>query len=588
MGEPARIRMPSSMVAYGCRYCAPLKHLVRFNILHRRPLPQLVGTLSVHLNLSPFSPINPRLCTGSFLFLPMEKFWSTRGDLDKNKTLIKHLQQYGVIRSIKVAEVMETIDRGLFVPDGIPGYIDSPTQIGYNATISAPHMHAMCLELLEKNLQPGMHALDVGSGTGYLTACFVMMVGPQGRAVGVEHIPELVATSINNIQKSQAAPLLKGGSLSVHVGDGRLGWPELAPYDAIHVGAAAPEIPQPLLDQLKPGVSELKHPSVMFRLQVEKLNCVVIECGFGESLLNTPLYPKKKHRFSVSSLVMSEASVPHAEQKEVGPNYFGYHKHEIVGLLSQTHELSATCAKVKDEDTRDECGRESKSSAASSSLFCDGIGDGLSDSKRQKLKASLKESVLSLNQEVDEMVDPVMAMYKIKAYLRGKVDLPSSSGASSGDLSQPSCKKQKKSSSPSLIGTELPAEAEDCGEVDDDLRVILENGGLEVEETVKKYSDELFAKLGHMEQQLEELLDIVMSKSRSMTITEKQELRKLIQELPPKNLDRIVEIVRQKRPPDCHPCNEVSIDLEEEDNATLWRLYYYVEAVASAKKKLSS
>ncbi|XP_043703216.1 uncharacterized protein LOC122653459 isoform X1 [Telopea speciosissima] len=234
--------------------------------------------------------------------------------------------------------------------------------------------------------------------------------------------------------------------------------------------------------------------------------------------------------------MMSDASVPHSEHKDLGPNYFGYHIREMVELLSQdeeflspfssqTHESSATCAKVQAKIIHDECGRESKTFAASSSLFCDGIGDGLPDFKRERLKASLKESVLSLNQEVDE--------------------------------------------------------------VDDDLRIILENGGLEVEETVKKYSDELFAKLGHMEQQLEELLDIVMSKSRSMTITEKQKLRKLIQELPPKNLDRIVEIVLGKRPQDCRPCDEVYIDLENEDNVTLWRLYYYVEAVASAKKLAS-
>ncbi|GJN27256.1 hypothetical protein PR202_gb15261 [Eleusine coracana subsp. coracana] len=92
---------------------------------------------------------------------------------------------------------METIDRALFVTEGTP-YIDTPMPIGFNATISAPHMHATCLELLKDHLQPGMHALDVGS-------------------------------------------------------DGRLGFPDAAPYDAIHVGAAAPEIPQPLLEQLKPG-----------------------------------------------------------------------------------------------------------------------------------------------------------------------------------------------------------------------------------------------------------------------------------------------------------------------------------------------
>ena len=55
------------------------------------------------------------------------------------------------------------------------------------------------------------------AGTGYLTACFALMIGPEGRAVGVEHIPELVASSIENINKSAAAPLLKEGSLSLHV-----------------------------------------------------------------------------------------------------------------------------------------------------------------------------------------------------------------------------------------------------------------------------------------------------------------------------------------------------------------------------------
>lgn len=182
----------------------------------------------------------------------MEQFWSGSA-INENKGMVDNLQRYGVITSKKVAEVMETIDRALFVPGGFQPYVDSPMPIGYNATISAPHMHASCLQLLEKNLQPGMRALDVGSGTGYLTACFALMVGPEGRAIGVEHIPELGSFSTENIKKSAAAQPLKDGSLSVHIGDGRQGWPEFAPYDAIHVGAAAPEIPQPLIDQLKPG-----------------------------------------------------------------------------------------------------------------------------------------------------------------------------------------------------------------------------------------------------------------------------------------------------------------------------------------------
>ncbi|CAK9137521.1 unnamed protein product [Ilex paraguariensis] len=266
-----------SGVCHACRYCSPFRHHLLSSTLRRhfhhrrhlllRPLVSLSATtLSFcrHPNSNIFT--GNSLCTkmevmrwtyviflSSMLFnLCPQRFWTGIG-INNNEAMVEHLKSYGVIRSKKVAEVMETIDRALFVPEGTPPYVDSPMQIGYNATISAPHMHAMCLELLEKNLQPGMHALDVGSGSGYLTACFAYMVGPQGRAVGVEHIPELVGTSIKNIQKSAAASLLKEGALSVHVGDGRLGWPEFAPYDAIHVGAAAPEIPQTLLDQLKPG-----------------------------------------------------------------------------------------------------------------------------------------------------------------------------------------------------------------------------------------------------------------------------------------------------------------------------------------------
>jgi len=61
-----------------------------------------------------------------------------------------------------------------------------------------------------------MHSCHL-AGSGYLTACFAMMVGPEGRGVGIEHIPDIVASAIENVQKSAAAPLLKDGSLSFHV-----------------------------------------------------------------------------------------------------------------------------------------------------------------------------------------------------------------------------------------------------------------------------------------------------------------------------------------------------------------------------------
>lgn len=150
----------------------------------------------------------------------------------------------------RVQKAMLTVDRAYYAPDS--PYSDHPQSIGYNATISAPHMHAHALELLKDQLTDGKRALDVGSGSGYLTACMAVMVGQTGRVVGIEHIPELVYISIQNI-KSSSPTLLEKDRVKLVVGDGRKGYPEDAPYDAIHVGAAVDTIPQALIDQLKPG-----------------------------------------------------------------------------------------------------------------------------------------------------------------------------------------------------------------------------------------------------------------------------------------------------------------------------------------------
>lgn len=149
-------------------------------------------------------------------------------------------------------------------------FMDSPQSIGYGVTISAPHMHAHALELLKNHLINGTRALDVGSGSGYLTACMAKVMGAKGFyfcqyvpvatltvyfftfrvAVGIDHIPELVEISKQNVLKDNP-DLLNSGQVVLVTGDGRQGYPEQAPYDAIHVGAAAPTLPQPLIDQLK-------------------------------------------------------------------------------------------------------------------------------------------------------------------------------------------------------------------------------------------------------------------------------------------------------------------------------------------------
>ncbi|XP_031435741.1 l-isoaspartyl protein carboxyl methyltransferase, like isoform X2 [Clupea harengus] len=182
------------------------------------------------------------------LLLSRSMAWMSSGKT--HAELISRLRDHGVIRSDRVFDAMLSTDRGIYSRD-YP-YADSPQSIGYKATISAPHMHAHALEVLSDKLTDGANALDVGSGSGYLTACFARMVGPTGKVVGIDHIDELVQKSVRHVQADDPE-LLSSGRIKLIVGDGRLGYPEEAPYDAIHVGAAAPTIPKDLLDQLKPG-----------------------------------------------------------------------------------------------------------------------------------------------------------------------------------------------------------------------------------------------------------------------------------------------------------------------------------------------
>lgn len=174
--------------------------------------------------------------------------WRSHGT--SNKDLVARLKENGIIQSPRVETAMLAVDRKNYCPYN--SYMDSPQSIGYNATISAPHMHAHALELLRDQLVDGACALDVGSGSGYLTACMAHMMGENGCAVGIEHIKELNDQAVKNVQKDNP-DLLKSGRVILVTGDGRLGYPDKGPYDAIHVGAAAAVVPDALHEQLKPG-----------------------------------------------------------------------------------------------------------------------------------------------------------------------------------------------------------------------------------------------------------------------------------------------------------------------------------------------
>merc|ERR1711997_297087 len=174
--------------------------------------------------------------------------WRSHGST--NEELVTKLRVNGVISSDKVEQVMKSIDRGDFCKSN--PYNDAPQGIGYGVTISAPHMHAYALEHLKDQLIEGNRALDVGSGSGYLTVCFSKMVGNKGSVLGIDHMKELVDWSVSNVKKNHG-DLLESGQVKLVVGDGRQGHAQNGPYHAIHVGAAAPSLPQALVDQLAPG-----------------------------------------------------------------------------------------------------------------------------------------------------------------------------------------------------------------------------------------------------------------------------------------------------------------------------------------------
>lgn len=105
-------------------------------------------------------------------------------------------------------------------------YEDSPQSISYNATISAPHMHAHVAELLLSHLKPGSSVLDVGSGSGYMLAVFHQLTKTEpkrGHIVGIEHIQGLTDFSVANMRNDGLADELRSKRIAVVTGDGRKG-----------------------------------------------------------------------------------------------------------------------------------------------------------------------------------------------------------------------------------------------------------------------------------------------------------------------------------------------------------------------------
>jgi len=157
--------------------------------------------------------------------------------------LVGELQSKG-IRDLAVLRAVSEVPRHLFVPESVRhrAYEDSALPIGGGQTISQPWVQARYLEAL--HLTGRERVLEVGTGSGYQTALLARLADT---VFSVERIPALAAGARSALEAAGVR------NVTVVVGDGTLGWRPFAPYDAILVAAASPQVPAPLVEQLAPG-----------------------------------------------------------------------------------------------------------------------------------------------------------------------------------------------------------------------------------------------------------------------------------------------------------------------------------------------
>ena len=148
------------------------------------------------------------------------------------------------IREVRVLDAMSRVPRHEFVPETLrqEAYEDHPLPIGEGQTISQPYIVAAMLEHLA--LQATDRVLEVGTGSGYVTALLSLLCA---EVYSVERHAQLAALAESTLHR------LGYRSMKIRVGDGSQGWPEYAPFDAILVSAATPEMPPALFAQLREG-----------------------------------------------------------------------------------------------------------------------------------------------------------------------------------------------------------------------------------------------------------------------------------------------------------------------------------------------
>lgn len=162
---------------------------------------------------------------------------------ERKKMVEQQIMARGV-KDKKVLDAMEKVPRHMFVPEGYRrySYYDQPLPIGLGQTISQPYIVALMTEMLDVDNDDIV--LEIGTGSGYQAAVLSTIV---------KEIYTIEIIEALGLRAEESLKNLGYDNVNVKISDGSLGWPDKGPFDAIIVTAAAEKIPDPLINQLKPG-----------------------------------------------------------------------------------------------------------------------------------------------------------------------------------------------------------------------------------------------------------------------------------------------------------------------------------------------
>ncbi len=198
------------------------------------------------------------------------------------RKLIEEIRDRGV-SDLEVLEVFDRCPRHIFLPEGVlpRAYEDAPLPIGFQQTASQPSLQAYYLQVLKPRREDNV--LEIGTGSGYLTALLALMAD---RVYSVERVREL------SIRARRALDLMEFKNVALMVGDGTIGWKKFAPFDVIVVSASSPRVPEALVDQLGEGgrmLIPVGSRDAQELVLVRKDGFVVTEEKLGDEVTFVPL-----------------------------------------------------------------------------------------------------------------------------------------------------------------------------------------------------------------------------------------------------------------------------------------------------------